>query len=105
MVNSLNCYSYRLIGKLTTFFATSGVHLPQPNRGLFHFRHTTFLVTLKTQVGSTLTKTVVLSVNLNIDGAPITSKTHTHTSHSRTSRLFTSSLSLGVPVPRATQCM
>jgi hypothetical protein len=28
-----------------------------------------------------------------------------HPSHSQTSRLFTSSLSLGVPVPRATQCI
>ncbi len=46
-----------------------------------------------------------LRINLNIDGAPITSRTHTHTSHSQTSRPLTSSLSLGVPVPRATQCM
>ncbi len=30
---------------------------------------------------------------------------HTHPSHSQNSRLLTSSLSLGVPVPRATQCM
>ncbi len=35
----------------------------------------------------------------------ITSRTHTHPSHSQTSRLLTSSLSLGVPVPRATQCI
>ncbi len=34
----------------------------------------------------------------------ITSKTHTHPSHLQTSRLLTSSLSLGVPVPRGTQC-
>jgi hypothetical protein len=46
-----------------------------------------------------------LGVNLNIDGAPITSRTHTHPSHSQTSRLLTSSLSLGVPVPRVTKCM
>ncbi len=42
---------------------------------------------------------------LNLDGSPIISRTHTHPSHSQTSRLLTSSLSLGVPVPRATQCM
>jgi len=30
---------------------------------------------------------------------------HTHPSHSQTSRLLTSSLSLGVPVPRPTQCV
>ena len=39
----------------------------------------------------------------NIDGVSITSKTHTHPSHSETSRLLTSSLSLGVPVPGGTQ--
>ena len=47
----------------------------------------------------------VLRINLNIDGTPITSRTHTHPSHSPTSRLLTSSLSLGVPVPRTTECM
>jgi hypothetical protein len=46
-----------------------------------------------------------LRINLHLDGAPITSKSHTHPSHSQTSRLLTSSLSLGVPVPRPTQCM
>jgi hypothetical protein len=44
-------------------------------------------------------------ITLNLDGAPITSRTHTHPSHAQTSRLLMSSLSLGVPVPRATQCM
>ncbi len=44
-----------------------------------------------------------LCVNLNIDGAPITSRTHTHPSHSQASRLLTSSLSLGVPVPHSTE--
>jgi hypothetical protein len=39
-----------------------------------------------------------------IDDTLITSETHTHPSHSETSRLLTSSLSLGVPVPRTTQC-
>jgi hypothetical protein len=39
-----------------------------------------------------------LRINLNLDGAPIVSKSHTHPSHSQTSRLLTSSLSLGVPV-------
>jgi hypothetical protein len=37
---------------------------------------------------------------LNLDGVPISSKSHTHPSHSQTSHLLTSSLSLGVPVPR-----
>ena len=87
------------------FFAASGVQLVQPNSGLFHFRRAAFSSQLKDKVGSTLTKAAVLRINLNIDGTPITSRTHTHPSHSQTSRLLTSSLSLGVPVPRSTQCM
>jgi hypothetical protein len=87
------------------FFAASGVQLAQTQRGMFHFRRTAFSVQLKAKVGSTLDKAAALRINLNIDGAPITSRTHTHPSHSQTSRLLTSSLSLGVPVPRSTQCM
>ena len=73
--------------------------------GLYHFRRPAFLVQLKGKVGSTLAKAAALRVSLNIDGAPITSRTHTHPSHSQTSRLLTSSLSLGVPVPRPTEGM
>ena len=87
------------------FFAASGVQLAQPNSGLFHFRRAAFSPQLKAKVGSNLAKAAALRINLNIDGSPITSRTHTHPSHSQTSRLLTSSLSLGVPVPRATQCM
>jgi hypothetical protein len=86
-------------------FAASGVQLAQPNSGLFHFRRAAFSAQLKAKVDSTLAKAAALRINLNIDGAPITSRTHTHPSHSQTSRLLTSSLSLGVPVPRATQCV
>ena len=87
------------------FFAASGVQLAQSISGLFHFRRTAFSSQLKAKVGSTLAKAAALRVNLNIDGAPITSRTHTHPSHSQTSRLLTSSLSLGVPVPRPTEGM
>ena len=76
------------------FFTDSGVQLLESTNGLFHFHHTTFSSELKTKVGSTLTKAATLRVNLNIDGAPITLRTHTHPSHSQTSRLLTSSLSL-----------
>jgi hypothetical protein len=55
---------------------------------------------LKSRVGLALDKVVTLRITLNLDGVPITSKSHTHPSHSKTSRLLTSSLSLGVPVPR-----
>ncbi len=87
------------------FFAVAGVQLAQTQCGMFHFRRAAFSAQLKAKVGSTLVKAATLRINLNIDGAPITSRTHTHPSHSETSRLLTSSLSLGVPVPRTTQCM
>ena len=50
-----------------------------------------------------LVKVATLRITLNIDVVPITSRSHTHPSHSQTSRLLTSSMSLGSPVP--TQCM
>ena len=87
------------------FFAASGVQLAQSDRGYFHFRRAAFLAQLKSRVGLTLAKAAALRITLNLDGAPITSTTHTHPSHSQTSHLLTSSLTLGVPVPRATQCM
>ena len=87
------------------FFAVSGVQSSQFDRGFFHFRRSAFSGMLKSKCGSILTKASALRVNLNLDGAPIASNSHTHPSHSRTSRLLTSSLSLGVPVPRPTQCM
>ncbi len=88
------------------FFAASGVQLAQTNPGgQFHFRRAAFLTWLQSKVGLALAKAAALRINLNLDGAPITSKSHTHPSHSKTSRLLTSSLSLGVPVPRPTQCV
>jgi hypothetical protein len=87
------------------FFAGSGVMSSQSDRGFFHYLHTTFSSILKTRVGNILAKASALRINLNIDGSPIESKSHTHPSHSQTSRLLTSSLSLGVPVPRQTQCL
>ena len=87
------------------FFAASGVQLAQHDRDQFHFRRAAFSAQIKAKVGSTLAKAAVLRINLNIDGTPIISKSHTHPSHSQTCRLLTSSLSLGVPVPRATQCI
>ena len=85
------------------FFAASGVQLAQSHRGMFHYRRVAFSSHLKTTVGGILAKSVALRVNLNIDDSSITSRTHTHPSHSQTSRLLTSSLSSGVPVPRPTE--
>ena len=77
----------------------------QFDRGFFHFRRAAFSAMLQSKCGSVLAKASALRININLDGAPIASNSHTHPSHSQTSRLLTSSLSLGVPVPRPTQCM
>jgi hypothetical protein len=76
-----------------------------PERGFFHCLHAEYFSTLKSKRGNLLDKAVALRINLNLDGVSIASKSHTHHPHSQTSRLLTSSLSLGVPVPRATYCM
>jgi hypothetical protein len=88
------------------FFAASGVQLAETHPGgQFTFRHVVFLTQLQSKVDLVLAKVAALRININLDGAPIASKSHTHPSHSQTSRLLTSSLSLGVPVPRPTQCV
>jgi hypothetical protein len=72
------------------FFAASGVQLPEHNSGLFHFRHAAYCDQLKSKLGGNLLdKTEALRINLNLDGAPIASKSHTHPSLSQTSRLLT----------------
>ena len=87
------------------FFSSSGVQLAQTDRDQFHFLRAAFSSGLKSKVGLPLAKAAALRIVLNLDGAPIASKSHTHSSHSQTSRLLTSSSSLGVPVPRPTQCV
>ncbi len=86
-MNSLDCYSYRIIGKLTVFFADSGVQLPEQNRGLFHFLRAAFSDHLKAKVGNTLDKDETLLINLSIDGESTTTRIRTQPSHSQTSRL------------------
>jgi hypothetical protein len=87
------------------FFAGSGVQSVDSTSDQFHFRRTAFSSGIKSKVVLALAKTSSFRINLNLDGSPIASKSHTHPTHSQTSRLFTSSLSLGVPVPRPTQCV
>ena len=87
------------------FFAASGVQFANSTSGQFHYRRAAFSSQLKSKIGNILAKAAALRITLNIDGVPIASKSYTHPSHSQTSRLLTSSLSLGVPVPRSTQCM
>jgi len=53
-------YFYNPIGKLTVFFAGSGVQVEQPTSGLFHFRRAAFSSQLKAKVGNILAKAAVL---------------------------------------------
>jgi hypothetical protein len=46
-------------------------------------------------------KATALHINLNIHDASIVSLAHTHPSHSQTSSLLFTSLSLGIPFPRS----
>ena len=87
------------------FFAVSGVQIAQHHRDQFHYHRTAVSSHLKSKVVNILAKAVALRITLNIDGSPVVSRSHTHPSHSQTSRLLTSSLFLGVPVPRVTQFM
>ena len=82
IANLLDFYSYRLIGKLTRFFAASGVQSAQSASGFFHFRRAAFSSALKSKVGLALAKAAALRIVLNLDGEPIASKSHTHPSHS-----------------------
>jgi hypothetical protein len=62
-----------------------------------------FYSQLKSKVGNILAKAAALRIDLKIDGAPIASRSHTHP-HSQTSRLFSSSLSFGIPFPLHPVC-
>jgi hypothetical protein len=59
------------------FFATSRAQLEQSTSGLFHFRSAAFSSQLNSKV-NILAKAAALSINLNLDGTPIASKSHTH---------------------------
>jgi hypothetical protein len=76
IVNLWNFYSYRIIGKLTVFLKSQEFRLcilPVESSTSWH---------LTSKVGSTLVKAVSLRVDLDLDGALVTSRTHTHPSHS-----------------------
>jgi hypothetical protein len=65
------------------FFAASGVQLAQSNlfnQTQFHYRRAAFSSQLKSKVGNILAKAAALRINLNIDGAPIASRSHTQPS-------------------------
>jgi hypothetical protein len=56
------------------FFVASGVQLAQHDRGLFNFLRAAFSAQFKSRVALALGKAAALRIMLNIDGAPITSK-------------------------------
>jgi uncharacterized membrane protein YjgN (DUF898 family) len=107
LVYSLSLHRHSYIGFILVFAIGKLTPFLQIQEFRFHnmivtsstsaARFSFHMSTLEIRVGLTLVKETVLRINLNIDGTPITSRTHTHTSHSETSRLLTSSLSLGVP--------
>ena len=51
---------------------------------------------LKSKVGNILAKPTALRINLNIDGAPISARAHTHPSQSQTACLLSTSLPLSL---------
>ncbi len=79
-MNSLDCYSCRLIGKLTAFLQLQEFSLRSKTVDYSTSAARRSRPPLKAKVGSTLAKAAALRINLNVDGAPITSKTHTHPS-------------------------
>ena len=72
----------RLVGK-DRFGAASGVEHAQHNVDQLRFRRAAFYSQLKSKVGNILAEATALRINLNIDGAPIASRTPTHPSHSQ----------------------
>ena len=82
---------------VTTGSSTNSVFFSVP----FRFHRAAFYSQLKSKVDNIFTKATVLRINLNIDDAPIDSHTHTHPSHSQTSHLLFTFLSLGTPFPRS----
>ena len=84
------------------FLSDSGVEHVQHNQDQMRFRRAAFYSQLKAKVGNILAKVTTLCLNLNIDDAPIASRSHTHPSHSQTARLLFTSLSLDIPFPRYT---
>ena len=91
IVNLSDFYSYRLIGKLTAFLQFQEFSLRKPTVASCR---AVVSAQLKSRVALTLAKAAALRITLNLDGAPIISKSHTHPLHLQTSRLLTSSLSI-----------
>jgi hypothetical protein len=100
VMNLRSFFFYRLIGKLTAFlhlqeFSLRDLPVSTSTTSTRRSPHTS---SPRSGRSSSRLQHYTL-ITLNIDVTPTVSKSHTHPSHSQTSRLLTSSLSLGVPVP------
>ncbi len=62
MVNLCGFYFYKLIGKLTVFFSSSGVQLAHSTSGQFHYRRAAFSSQLKSKIDNILTKATALRI-------------------------------------------
>ena len=79
---SIHCECVRLLflqdhRETDRFLPGTGVQFPQTNH---HFRRTTFSSQFKSKVDHILTKVEVLRIMMDVDGAPIVSRSHTHPS-------------------------
>jgi hypothetical protein len=97
-VNFCVFYFYRIIGKLTVFLQFQEFSLS--NMSVTSSTTVTRCSSPSSNQNEvvSLVKEETLRITLNLDGVVKVSQTHDHPSHSKTSRLLTSSLSLGVSV-------
>ncbi len=65
----------KIIGKLTVFFAVSGVQFAQSNSGLFHYHHTVFSQ-MKLKIKNILAKTETLQIILKMCSSPTRHPVH-----------------------------
>ena len=91
---------------LPTFVLVSRMQVAQQYRGNGHFLSAAPSSRREAMVGGALARASALRVGLGVGGATIVSGSCAHPSHSRISRLLTSSLSLGISslFCRAAQC-
>ena len=83
-------------GGLLTFALVSGFQLAQNYCVKCHFCSAAFSSRLEAMVGGALARASAFHVGLGVGGTTIVSGSRVRTSHSWTSRLLTSSFSLGV---------
>jgi hypothetical protein len=86
------------------FFAASEVEIAQYHQDLFRFHRDAAYFKLKSELWNILAKATALRINLNTHCAPVAAHTHTHPSHSQSSRLLFTSLSVGIKMSGQEAC-